>query len=74
MSKCKRLRAGTYEVSRNGRTFRVEEVGISEGYKKAQWNISEVVGGVAQPPFDAADTLAGARRAIYRWGSVIGYR
>jgi hypothetical protein len=64
MSKCKKIRAGVYEVSRNGRTFRVEEVGISEGYKKAQWNISEVVGGVAQPPFDAADTLAGARNLI----------
>lgn len=64
MSKCKRLRAGVYEVSWNGKTFRVEEVGISEGYKKAQWNISEVVEGVAQPPFDAANTLAGARNLI----------
>jgi hypothetical protein len=64
MSKCKRLRAGLYEVSRNGKTFQVEEVGISEGYKKAQWNISEVVEGVVQPPFDAADTLTGAKNLI----------
>lgn len=59
--RCKRICAGVYEVASNGRTFRVEEVGRTEGYKRVQWNISEVVGGVPQAPFDAAGTLADAK-------------
>jgi hypothetical protein len=64
--KTRRIAAGRYEVSVNNRVFLLEELGKSEGEKKALWHVCEVVNGIRQPAFDSAPTL---REAKY-WAQV----
>ena len=57
----KRNFAGCYDYTINGRTFRLTNVANDAGIKRPLWHVAEVVGGIPQAPFDAAETLREAK-------------